>query len=310
MMEAWGMIKTKYFGASIILLAIVAAVLLSQKPGEAGVEVPGDLCLPGPGADCPPETSISYGPTNDSTVNLTTASFEFKGSDDITRAADLKFECRLDSTSESDWSACTSPKEYTGLSDGSHTFQVRAKDSAGKIDATPASRTWRVDSSQPPPPDTTPPETSITRVPREPLDTGSFEFTGRDNFGGTAVDDLKYECRFDSTSESGWSPCTSPQNYENRSNGSHTFEVRARDSAGTPGNVDATPASHTWRVDTTPPDTLILSHPSDPSNDATPTFRYKIQEDVSSSTHFPVYFCGYSLSGSEVTMRSCGDQFM
>ena len=51
------------------------------------------------------------------------------------------FECSLDGDA---FASCSSPKSYTGLSEGSHTFSVKATDAAGNTDATPASRSWTV----------------------------------------------------------------------------------------------------------------------------------------------------------------------
>jgi hypothetical protein len=42
------------------------------------------------------------------------------------------------------WQPCTSPKKYKQLGNGNHKFQVRAIDSNGNADPTPATRTWRV----------------------------------------------------------------------------------------------------------------------------------------------------------------------
>jgi hypothetical protein len=49
------------------------------------------------------------------------------------------FECSLDGTA---FAPCESPKAYK-VRKGKHTFQVRAVDSAGNVDPTPATRSWR-----------------------------------------------------------------------------------------------------------------------------------------------------------------------
>src|SRR5207247_9523146 len=85
----------------------------------------------------PPDTTISAGPSGATTS--TSASFSFSSPD-----AGATFECRLDGAT---WSACTSPQAYSALAVASHTFDVRAKDGAGNLDATPATRTWTVSSS-------------------------------------------------------------------------------------------------------------------------------------------------------------------
>ena len=92
----------------------------------------------------PPDTSITANPTNPS--NSSSASFSFTGTDDVTPAGSLTFECKLDGGV---FAACTSPKGYSGLSDGSHTFEVRAKDAALNLDPSPASYTWTVDTTAP-----------------------------------------------------------------------------------------------------------------------------------------------------------------
>ena len=82
----------------------------------------------------PPETTIGSGP--EGTTGATSASFTFSSSE-----PGSSFGCRLDGAS---WAPCTSPTSYDGLSEGAHTFEVRATDAAGNTDLTPASRTWNV----------------------------------------------------------------------------------------------------------------------------------------------------------------------
>jgi hypothetical protein len=110
--------------------------------------------------------------------------------------------------------------------------------------------------------DATPPDTTITSHPA-----GGSADTSPD-FGFTASQaDATFECQLDG---GGWAPCTSPKHYSALSESSHTFQVRAVDPAG---NVDPTPASATWTVDTTLP-AVSLTSPTDLSatTDTTPTF--------------------------------------
>jgi len=82
----------------------------------------------------PPETIIISHPQNP--TNSTSATFEF-----TCKEGNCTFECKLDNES---WEPCSSPKTYSGLSEGFHTFYVRAKNLAGKVDETPASYSWTI----------------------------------------------------------------------------------------------------------------------------------------------------------------------
>jgi predicted extracellular nuclease len=84
-----------------------------------------------------PDTTITSFPPDPS--NSADATFEFT-SDEVNST----FECRIDGGA---WEACASPKSYTGLANGSHTFEVRATDAAGNVDPTPASYTWTIDTT-------------------------------------------------------------------------------------------------------------------------------------------------------------------
>jgi hypothetical protein len=182
-----------------------------------------------------PDTNITAEPSNP--TNSASGSFSFNGSDPGGSGV-ASFECNLDGAG---FTTCTSPKSYSGLADGSHTFQVQAVDNAGNRDASPASFTWLID--------TVKPDTNITAQPSNPTNSasGSFSFNGSEP-GGCGV--ASFECKLDGA---GFTTCTSPKSYSGLADGSHTFQVRAIDAAG---NTDATPASFSWLVDTTAPVTM------------------------------------------------------
>lgn len=115
--------------------------------------------------------------------------------------------------------------------------------------------------------DTTPPGTTITAGPIGLTndENPTFAFTSSE-IGST------FQCRVD---DSDWSACTSPLTPEPLTDGTHTLEVRATDRAG---NVDPTPATRTFTVDTVAPDTTITSGPNEVTQDNTPTFTFEASE--------------------------------
>src|SRR5215203_111248 len=193
----------------------------------------------------PPETTITSGAAEGEPLTVDSATFAFSSSE-----ANSTFECSLDGAA---YSACTSPKDYTNLSNGTHNFEVRATDAAGNVDATPASRTFSVEVPPPPPPDdTTPPETTIDSGLSETVNSSSASFAfSSDEVGST------FECKLD---DGAFASCSSPQAYDGLSNGSHTFQVRATDPAG---NTDASPASRSWTVSTAAGTTTSLTSTAD-----------------------------------------------
>lgn len=117
--------------------------------------------------------------------------------------------------------------------------------------------------------DITPPQTRISSTGTGAVSltnstSASFSFSSNES-GST------FECRVDSAT---FSSCTSPKTYSDlTANGSHTFRVRATDESG---NMDPTPASHTWTIDTKAPDSTITDGPSGPTSDSTPTDRKSV----------------------------------
>ena len=173
------------------------------------------------------------------------------------------FECRLDPGA---WAPCSSPKSYSNLSDGAHTFRVRAIDAAGNVEASPPQRGFTVDTQAP--------DTSVDSGPsglsNDPAP--SFDFSA-DEAGST------FECRFDSDP---FAACSGPGETHipsaDLSDGAHTFEVRATDAAG---NLDSTPADRSFTVDATAPALAIDSGPQGPTNEASPSFGFTAEAGAS-----------------------------
>ena len=68
-------------------------------------------------------------------TSSTSATFKF-----VCTSAPCEFKCKLDSNA---WKKCKSPKTYTGLSEGAHTFKVKAGKN-GVWDKSPAEYSWTI----------------------------------------------------------------------------------------------------------------------------------------------------------------------
>lgn len=87
------------------------------------------------------QTVITKGPKKK--TGSSKATFEFKAvscSDDSVKFKDANFFCSLDG---SKFKSCESPKRYTGVKKGKHTFEVYAE-RFGAVDPSPAKHKWKV----------------------------------------------------------------------------------------------------------------------------------------------------------------------
>jgi parallel beta-helix repeat protein len=191
----------------------------------------GVVCLigPAPGA---PDTVLVQRPDDPSSSR--NALFTFTGTDDTTPLTDLGFECRLDSTSDTDWVECDNPQEYTDLDPGDHVFEVRAVDLAGNVDPSPVRFEWTYVEL----PTGVAPVATIGLRP-EPVTTlleALFTFTADEP-------DVTFECSLDGEQ---YEPCAFAVEYEfdETQVGLHEFRVRATDFEGNVGPA----ASHEWTI--------------------------------------------------------------
>src|SRR5205823_2298966 len=203
-----------------------------------------------------PTTSIDSSPSANS--NASSGTFAFSANESVTG-----FQCHVDGAG---WAGCTSPYSYGPLGDGSHTFYVKATaDLAGNADGSPASYSWTIDA--------TPPDTSIGPSYPALLTTATgatFDFSS--NEAGST-----FACSLDGAS---FTSCSTPKTYSALADGSHTFQVRATDTAT---NIDPSPASYTWTVDTTPPVTSI-GPTTPPANTSSTTATFDLASNEAGST--------------------------
>ncbi len=157
-------------------------------------------------------------------VNTKSASFTFSATD----ANTITYQCSRDGAS---YAACTSPQTFTVAGDGAHSFAVLAHDPAGNTTVLGVVG-WTVDA--------TPPTTTLSQDILSATNQTAVTFTYASSESGG------FACTLDGVART----CTGTSHaLSGLALGTHTFEIAARDPAG---NLDPTPASHTFAVTTNP----------------------------------------------------------
>src|SRR4051794_33814415 len=163
-----------------------------------------------------------------------------------TAVSGTSYTCSLDGARAA---ACTTPKSYSALAVGNHTWRLNANRTGFR--SSTATWSWRIDVLAPTAP-------TLTRVPATSptkSTTASVSWTDADR----SV--VGYTCKLDAAAAAA---CTSPKQLSGFADGSHTLTVTARDAAGNTAS-----RSTTWVVDTTPPAVPVVTGPASPTNDMT-----------------------------------------
>jgi hypothetical protein len=193
----------------------------------------------------PPPSPTITGPPNPS--NSGSATFSFADADPA-----VSFHCNLDAHG---FPACSNPRTFTGLADGTHTLNAVAVDAAGN-ESSASSYTWTIDTKPPPQP-------TIVSGPHNSSGANDAQFAFSDPDAGVG-----YRCQLDG---GGFLPCSNPQTYLGLADGSHTVLVEAVDAAG---NVSDPTPPYSWLIDTVRPVVALTDKPSPVTNRTSATFSF------------------------------------
>ncbi len=188
----------------------------SDFTGTIGVDLtPTDLTV------TPPDTTVTPTTVNAGVNNVSVSFAGVAGTNEVSA-----FECRING---GPFQPCESPQDYDGLSNGVNTFEVRAIDTEGIVDPTPASETWTISVATL--------QTTISASPSDPTVSRDATFV----FSGAA----SFQCALDAAP---FTTCTSPKSYTGLSDGEHTFQVRGVNGANT-----GAATRFTWTVNNAAP---------------------------------------------------------
>ena len=172
-----------------------------------------------------PETSIDDGPADGALINDPSPRFLFSSNDST-----ALFGCNVDGAG---FGACSGDGQAAlgPLGEGQHSFAVRAADPQGNVDATPASRSFTVDTKAP-----------KTKIKGKPKRRKLKKRIAKIKFKATDESPVHFECALDRKS---FAACKSPAKYKRLKPRKHVFRVRAIDAAG---NADPSPAKLKFKV--------------------------------------------------------------
>lgn len=256
------------WSATASTLADGTYVAYAQQTGVAGTATSNDHTFTV--LTQAPTTTITVGPPGNAGTG--SASFSFSSS-----ASGATFQCQLDG---SGWTSCTSPKDYSGLGSGSHTFQVRSIDQAGNA-GSPASQTWSVNTNLPAVNLTAPSDGSETNSPMLTIggtggvasgdsSTVTVKIYSGTNTAGSALQTIATTV---SSGSGAWSTHPNP----GLQDGAYTVFAQQDGSGGT-----AYTAASTFTVDTYPPTTSVISGPQGTTSATTARFTFTSSDAGSS----------------------------
>ena len=154
----------------------------------------------------------------------------------------LTFTCALDGAAGQ---ACSGSYAYDKLRDGTHTLVVYATDRWGTVEDAAVTYTWQVAL---PAAESAPPVTTFAQAPAALSNTANATFT----LSGSKTK-LTWLCSGDGGA---WTPCVSTFTLTGLKEGTHSLKVKATDRWGV---VEDPPATFTWTIDLTAPETFVVA---------------------------------------------------
>ena len=204
-----------------------------------------------------PTLTITSQPTTFS--NSANANFIFSGTSGGVALA--SYQCSIDGGT---FAACTSPKSYTALTEGKHTFSVKGTNAAGTM-SSPVNASWTVDTTPP-----TAPVITLNVTSPSKSNMASVVFSSTDM--GSMI--AGFQCSVDGGT---FASCTSPVALTGLTDGAHSFKVTASDNAGN----TSTMATASLTIDTVVPVVTLTATPMATTTDTSASFSFTASDSGS-----------------------------